>query len=146
MEQGFDMHLGKILLSGYLVLQAVLASAQSSLPDAPAARPMVYQMSSGVTLPKVVYAVDPEFTEEARKHHLRGITTISLVVDAHGRPQEVKVFRSLAETVDPKYRVAAKGLDDKAVEAASQYRFQPGTLKGKPVAVAIHLEVNFQLF
>ncbi len=54
--------------------------------------------------------------------------------------------QSLAETVDPKYCVAARGLDDKAVEAVSQYRFDPGMLKGKPVAVAIHLEVNFQLF
>ncbi len=140
------MHLGKVLLGGYLSLQAFPASAQSSLPNAPAAKPLVYQASSEVTSPKLIYAVDPEFTEEARKPHLRGVTTISLVVDAQGKPQEVKVSHSLAETVDPKYRVAAKSLDDKAVEAVSQYRFKPGMLKGNPVAVAIHLEVNFQLF
>ncbi len=56
-----------------------------------------------------MYAVDPEFTEETRKHRLRGITTVSLVVDARGKLQEVKVSQLLAETVDPKYRVAAKG-------------------------------------
>lgn len=67
-------------------------------------------------------------------------------MNVQGKPQEVKVSQSLAETVDPKYCVAARGLDDKAVEAVSQYRFDPGMLKGKPVAVAIHLEVNFQLF
>ena len=136
----------KLLVGGWLSLQTLLAPAQSSLPDAPAAKPMVYEVGGEVTSPKVVYVQEPEYTEEARKHRLQGVTTVSLVVDVQGQPHDVKVTRSLAENVDPKYRAFAKGLDDKAVEAVRQYRFLPGLLKGKPVAVAIHLEVQFLLF
>ncbi len=135
----------EVLLSLCLTSQALPAPAQSSLSDAPAAKPVVYQTGGDVTSPKLVYAVDPEYTEEARKHRVQGITTLSLVVDAEGNPQEVKVSRSLSTMVDPNYRAAARNLDDKAVEAVKQYRFRPGMLKGKPVAVAIHLDVNFQL-
>ncbi len=47
------MHLSKVLLSGCLALQALLASAQSSPPpDAPAAKPLVYQASGEVTFPQ----------------------------------------------------------------------------------------------
>jgi outer membrane biosynthesis protein TonB len=38
------------------------------------------------------------------------------------------------------------GLDEKALEAVRQYRFKPGVLDGKPVAVAITIEVNFRIY
>ena len=139
------MRIVEFLLSGFMALQPLPAPAQRPLPNAPTAKPITYEVGGDVTSPKVVYAVDPEYTEEARKHRLQGTTTLFLIVDAEGSPQEVKVIRSLSATVDPKYCDAARGLDDKAVEAMKQYRFRPGLLKGVPVAVAIHYDVNFQL-
>jgi protein TonB len=38
------------------------------------------------------------------------------------------------------------GLDGKAVEAVKQYRFKPALEAGKPVAVELNVEVNFQIF
>ena len=38
------------------------------------------------------------------------------------------------------------GLDEKAVEAVKQYRFKPAKENGKPVAVEMNVEVNFQIF
>jgi protein TonB len=38
------------------------------------------------------------------------------------------------------------GLDDKAVEAVKNYIFAPALYQGKPVAVAINIEVKFQIF
>jgi protein TonB len=38
------------------------------------------------------------------------------------------------------------GLDEKAIEAVSQWRFQPATLNGQPVAVQINVEVSFRLY
>ena len=99
-----------------------------------------------MTSPKVVFAVDPEMTKEALKQRVQGIVTLSVVVDESGKPKEVKVKRSLVPAVDPKYRAVARDLDEKAVEAARQYRFNPGLRNGKPVAVAMDLEINFQLF
>jgi TonB family protein len=36
------------------------------------------------------------------------------------------------------------GLDEKAVEAVRQWKFEPATLDGTPVAVQATVEVNFR--
>jgi protein TonB len=38
------------------------------------------------------------------------------------------------------------GLDENAVAAVKQYRFKPATENGKPVAVYLNVEVNFEIF
>jgi protein TonB len=38
------------------------------------------------------------------------------------------------------------GLDEKAMEVARKYRFQPAMKDGHPVAVEIALEVDFHLY
>jgi TPR repeat protein len=38
------------------------------------------------------------------------------------------------------------GLDEQAIEAVSNWRFEPATKDGTPVAVQINVEVNFHLF
>jgi outer membrane biosynthesis protein TonB len=38
------------------------------------------------------------------------------------------------------------GLDNKAVEAVKQYKFEPGMRLGKPVTVGVKIEVNFRLY
>jgi outer membrane biosynthesis protein TonB len=38
------------------------------------------------------------------------------------------------------------GLDERAIATVSTWRFEPATLHGSPVAVAINVEVNFRLF
>jgi TonB family protein len=94
-----------------------------------------YHPGGGVSIPKVVFAVDPEFSDEARRAKYQGVVVLSVIVDAQGNPQHVRVIRQLG-----------MGLDEKAVEAVKQYRFKPGLKDGKPVAVEINIEVNFQLF
>jgi len=83
----------------------------------------------------VVYQPDIEFSEEARKAKYQGICVLALVVDAQGRPTNIRVTSSLG-----------MGLDEKAIEAAKKYRFEPGTKNGHPVAVEIALEVDFHLY
>jgi TonB family protein len=97
----------------------------------------VRRVGDGVTAPKVVYSVEAEFSDEARRAKYEGIVTISLIVDANGNPQNVHVARSLG-----------MGLDEKAVEAVKQYRFKPAIDQktGKPVPVLISFEVNFHLY
>jgi protein TonB len=38
------------------------------------------------------------------------------------------------------------GLDEKAVEAVKNYKFKPAMEHGKPVAVAMNIEVDFRIF
>ncbi|RRA47179.1 energy transducer TonB [Acidipila sp. EB88] len=94
-----------------------------------------YHVGGGISSPKVIYAVDPEFSDEARRQKYQGVVTLTLIVDAQGSPQRVRVARALG-----------MGLDEKAIEAVRQYKFRPAMKDGKPVPVEINIEVNFQLF
>jgi len=94
-----------------------------------------YQVGGGVKGPVVIYQAEPEFSEEARKAKFMGVVTVSIIVGADGKPQNVHVTRGVG-----------MGLDEKAIDAVKQYRFKPATLNGKPVAVYLNVEVNFEIF
>jgi len=89
----------------------------------------------GVSAPQVIYSVDPEFSDEARRAKYQGICVVSVIVDAQGNPQRVHVIRPLG-----------MGLDEKAVEAVRQYKFKPAYYQGHPVAVEVNIEVNFRIY
>jgi TonB family protein len=43
-------------------------------------------------------------------------------------------------------RSLGMGLDEKAIEAVRQWRFEPAKKDGQPVPVMINVEVNFRLY
>lgn len=97
---------------------------------------LIYQPGrNGVTQPKVLYDPDPEYSEEAREAKFQGSVILQLIVGADGKPHHVLVQRS-----------AGMGLDEKAMAAVNQWRFQPASLDGHPVAVRMNVEVSFRLF
>ena len=89
----------------------------------------------GVSAPQVIFSVDPEFSDEARRAKYQGICVVSVIVDAQGNPRNVRVVRPLG-----------MGLDEKAVEAVKQYKFKPAYYQGHPVAVEVNIEVNFRIY
>ena len=95
----------------------------------------VKRIGGGVSSPVLTFKVDPEFSEEARKAKFMGIVLVNLIVDANGMPENVHVLHGVG-----------MGLDEKAVAAVKQYRFKPAKEAGKPVAVEMNVEVNFQIF
>ena len=134
---------------------AASLDAQSSVQGAPQApvqtaaspeQPKIYKPGDGVSVPKLVHHVDPGYTKEARKYKMHGLTVLSIVVDADGKPRDIRVIRSLAEEYTPELRSAAESLDDSAVKAIGKYRFKPSMLNGKPVPVSIKIEVRFTEF
>jgi TonB family protein len=95
----------------------------------------VMHVGGGVSAPQVIYSVDPEFSDEARRAKYQGVCVVSVIVDAQGNPQHVHVARPLG-----------MGLDEKAIEAVREYKFKPARYQGHPVAVAIDVVVNFRIY
>ncbi len=93
------------------------------------------RIGGGVSAPVLIYSVEPEFSEEARKAKVAGNVLVNLYVDQNGNPSHVHVIRGVG-----------MGLDEKAVEAVKQYKFKPAMENGKPVLVELNVEVNFQIF
>jgi TonB family protein len=107
------------------------------------------KLGPGITPPVVIYQVDPEFSEEARKAHVSGAVQVGLWVDEQGNPTHVHMVRGVGVgrdgQLDPKYfKANTDALNDKAVAAVKQYRFTPAMEDGKPVAVQVNIEVNFR--
>jgi periplasmic protein TonB len=94
-----------------------------------------FRVGGGVSAPKAIYAPDPEYSEEARKAKFQGTCVLWLVVGPDGKPRDIKVSRTLG-----------LGLDEKAIEAVKQWKFEPAMKDGKPVAVQINVEVSFRLY
>jgi periplasmic protein TonB len=95
----------------------------------------VFHVGGGVSAPKKIFDPDPDYSEEARKAKYQGTCVLYVVVGPDGKPRDIKVSRTLG-----------LGLDEKAIEAVKNWRFEPATKDGKPVAVAINIEVTFHLY
>ncbi|MBV9084958.1 MAG: energy transducer TonB [Acidobacteriaceae bacterium] len=93
-----------------------------------------YQIGGDVSAPQILTKIEPEYSEEARKAKYSGTVLLSIVVDEHGLPRNITVIRPLG-----------LGLDRKAIEAVSKWRFRPGMKAGRPVPTVAQVEVNFRL-
>jgi TonB family protein len=91
-------------------------------------------ISGGVLPPKLISKIEPAYTEEARVAKYQGTAVLSIEVGADGLAHNIRVVRGLGF-----------GLDQNAVAAVSQWRFQAGTKDGAPLAVVATIEVNFKL-
>jgi len=94
-----------------------------------------FHIGRGVTPPRVIFQTDPEFSEEARKAKYQGNCVLGLLVDANGRPTNIRVLNALG-----------MGLDEKAIESVKNWKFEPGKKDGHDVAVEIAVEVDFHLY
>jgi len=95
----------------------------------------VYHVGGGITAPHLIYGPEPEFSEEARKAKYQGTVELEIVVGTDGRTHDIRVAQSLG-----------MGLDEKAIEAIRQWKFEPSRKDGIPVAVLVDIEVDFHLY
>lgn len=110
-------------------------AAPSNVTNGAPAERQVFHVGGGVSAPRVISAPGPQYDEKARKAKYQGVCVLSLIVTSEGTPRDVRIVRSLG-----------MGLDEKAIEAVSQWKFEPGIKDGKPVAVMVDVEVNFHLY
>jgi len=94
----------------------------------------VYRIGGGVSAPVPIFKPEPEYSEEARKAKYQGSVTLAIVIMPDGSTSNIRVIRPLG-----------LGLDEKAIEAVTKWRFRPSMKDGKAVAVSANVEVNFRL-
>lgn len=86
------------------------------------------------TAPLTISAPPPSYSEEARRANYQGVCVLGVIVDADGQPKDIRVLMSLG-----------MGLDEEAIKAVGKWKFKPAMMDGKPVKVAIQVEVAFHL-
>ncbi len=87
-----------------------------------------------ITRPELIYKVEPEFSEAARKAKFQGMVLLAIEVDTDGHARNFRIVQGLG-----------LGLDEKAIEAVSRWLFRPGSQDGRPVVTTATVEVNFRL-
>jgi TonB family protein len=111
------------------------AKSASATPVAKGTLPYpVYEIGSDIKSPKEIFAPNPPYAESARKAKVQGNVVLGLVVTPEGSTGDIEVCRSLDAA-----------LDQKAIEAVGQWKFEPATKDGKPVAVHVRIDVSFHL-
>jgi TonB family protein len=91
------------------------------------------ELSPEVAEGSLLYRVEPEYPEEARRQQMQGSVVLDVRIDRDGAIQEVKVLsgqRLLAEA---------------AIAAVKQWRLKPRTLQGHPVEMQTRVILNFRM-
>lgn len=102
------------------------SSGTASADDEP-----VYDLGPGVTPPRVIKQVNPQYPT-TRGVRAVGSVIIALVVSSKGLPKNPRVAKGLD-----------KDLDQSAVDAVKQWRFAPAQKNGRPIAVRVSLQIQF---
>jgi TonB family protein len=87
---------------------------------------------NGETAPVLLYSDYASYTPSHPWLSIKGTCKVSMVVDAHGLPQDLHVLKKL----DP-------GLDRSALTAVLHYRFFPAIKNDEPVPAAVVVSVKF---
>src|SRR5262245_18125493 len=84
--------------------------------------------------PKRLRKVSPEFPKEARRQHLECHVTLQARVMEDGPVADVEVKKS----TNPGH-----GFEEVAMDALKKWRYEPGTLNGKPTPIYFTVTIDF---
>ena len=94
----------------------------------------VYTPGGDVKPPKVIHYVEPAFPNTSKSAFIEGVVKLKTTVTTEGLPIDLEVTHGLNEEEDKN-----------AMEAVTQWRFQPGTKAGEAVYVRVGIEIAFHL-
>src|SRR5262245_10426091 len=92
-----------------------------------------YKPGGGVTSPRLIREVKPEYPPDALSSGISGVVTLDCVVEPDGTAGDIRVTGSRGPE-----------LDAAAIKALKQWRFSPGQKDGKPVPVEVSVEIMFE--
>lgn len=85
--------------------------------------------------PRPVSLGQPVYPVEDRRKNVEGWVNLNLMIDASGQPFEISVADSNG----------IKSLEEAALKAAKEWRFDPATMNGAPTEAAYEMKVTFHL-
>jgi TonB family protein len=94
----------------------------------------VYRPGGAVSAPRLIKEVKPRYTAEGLRQMIAGTVVLEAIVRSDGCPSQIRVVRSLD-----------RGLDEEAMSAVAQWRFEPGRLAGTAVDVLVTIMVDFSI-
>jgi len=83
--------------------------------------------------PKLVKSVPPVYPEEARQKRIEGVVIVEARTDKQGNVEAVRILRSIPL------------LDQAAIDAAKQWKYEPMIINGKATAVVFTITMRFKL-
>ncbi len=138
LRAGIAMAIGLVAI-GILIPARAQDAAQTTSPAAdrqPESAPPdgIYTVGGEVSAPSVQSHVEPVYPDDAREEKISGTLQMELVVGADGIAREIVIVKGLTPS-----------LNNSAINAVQQWRFNPGYFHGEPVAVKATVQVNFKL-
>jgi TonB family protein len=91
------------------------------------------EATGDVLVPTVIKKVDPVYPEAARKAGIEGIVLLEATTDEQGNVVKVRVQKSIPE------------LDQAAIDALKQWKYEPLIVEGKPKGVVFTVTIKFVL-
>ena len=89
---------------------------------------------ANTTNPVITNRVEAQYTDQAREARVQGVVRLRAIVRRDGTVDSIQVIQGLGS-----------GLDEAAIAAVRQWRFQPATRNGEAVDFFITLDMNFNL-
>lgn len=117
-----------------VVLEVPPVAVEIPAPPPPPAADLPIRFGSGMTRPVKISGPAPAYTEVARRARVTGVVILEAVIDKHGEVTDLEVLKDLPF-----------GLTESALRAVGQWRFEPATHGGRPVAVLYNLTIKFEL-
>jgi TonB family protein len=93
-----------------------------------------FRPGSGIDPPRLLREVKADYTDEGRRRNITGDVVLEIVVRRDGSVGDVHVLQGLGA-----------GLDQRAIDAVRQWRFDPAHRKGTAVDVIVEVAVEFNL-
>jgi TonB family protein len=94
----------------------------------------VQQVQTYDSAPEAVRMSGPKYPEAAQQQKLEGTVWVKMWVNEEGNPDKISISKSDAEI-----------FNQAAIDAATQWKFKPAILKGKPVGVWLAMPIRFRL-
>jgi protein TonB len=94
--------------------------------------PKLVRVGSNLKAPRQTYSVDPEYPPLARQARIHGTVLVDAIIDEHGN-----VVQAHAISGHPLLIPAA-------LRAVLQWKYEPTSLNGQPISVALQVSVTFK--